>query len=31
MHDPAMVRAMCEDYQAGLGMDRQHDNADLTG
>jgi haloacetate dehalogenase len=30
IHDPATVRAMCEDYRAGLGMDRQHDNADLA-
>jgi hypothetical protein len=30
IHDPATVRAMSEDYRAGLGMDRQHDNADLA-
>jgi len=28
IHDPATVRAMCEDYRAGLGIDRQHDDAD---
>lgn len=28
IHDPATVHAMCEDYRAGLGIDRQHDDAD---
>jgi haloacetate dehalogenase len=28
IHDPATVHAMCEDYRAGLGMDREHDEAD---
>jgi len=28
IHDPATVHAMCEDYRAGLGIDREHDNAD---
>jgi haloacetate dehalogenase len=26
--DPATVHAMCEDYRAGLGIDREHDEAD---
>jgi haloacetate dehalogenase len=26
VHDPATVHAMCEDYRAGLGIDRQHDD-----
>lgn len=30
IHDPATVHAMCEDYRAGLGIDRQHDDADLA-
>ncbi|WP_447002820.1 alpha/beta fold hydrolase [Saccharothrix isguenensis] len=30
MHDPATVRAMVEDYRAGLGVDRAHDDADLA-
>jgi haloacetate dehalogenase len=25
IHDPAVVHGMCEDYRAGLGIDRQHD------
>jgi haloacetate dehalogenase len=25
VHDPATVHAMCEDYRAGLGIDREHD------
>jgi haloacetate dehalogenase len=29
IHDPATVLAMCEDYRAGLGIDRDHDEADL--
>jgi len=29
IHDPATVHAMCEDYRAGLGVDREHDEADL--
>jgi haloacetate dehalogenase len=28
IHDPATVHAMCEDYRAGLGIDREHDEAD---
>jgi haloacetate dehalogenase len=28
IHDPATVRAMLEDYRAGLGIDRAHDAAD---
>jgi haloacetate dehalogenase len=28
IHDPATVHAMCEDYRAGLGIDREHDQAD---
>jgi haloacetate dehalogenase len=28
IHDPATVHAMCEDYRAGLGIDRDHDDAD---
>ena len=28
IHDPATVHAMCEDYRAGLGIDRAHDEAD---
>jgi haloacetate dehalogenase len=28
IHDPSTVHAMCEDYRAGLGIDRQHDDAD---
>ncbi|MEV8069018.1 alpha/beta hydrolase [Streptomyces sp. NPDC085995] len=28
IHDPATVHAMCEDYRAGLGVDRAHDEAD---
>ncbi|KAF3469213.1 alpha/beta hydrolase [Streptomyces sp. Tu 3180] len=28
VHDPATVHAMCEDYRAGLGIDRRHDDAD---
>ena len=28
IHDPATVLAMCEDYRAGLGPDRQADDAD---
>jgi haloacetate dehalogenase len=30
IHDPATVRAMCEDYRAGLTVDREHDDADLA-
>jgi haloacetate dehalogenase len=26
--DPAVVHGMCEDYRAGLGIDRDHDEAD---
>jgi haloacetate dehalogenase len=28
IHDPATVHAMCEDYRAGLGIDREHEAAD---
>jgi haloacetate dehalogenase len=28
IHDPETVHAMCEDYRAGLGVDRSHDDAD---
>ncbi len=28
VHDPATVRAMLEDYRAGLTVDREHDEAD---
>ena len=28
LHDPATVRAMLEDYRAGLGIDADHDRAD---
>jgi haloacetate dehalogenase len=28
INDPATVHAMMEDYRAGLGLDRQHDEAD---
>jgi haloacetate dehalogenase len=28
IHDPETVHAMCEDYRAGLGLDRLHDDAD---
>jgi haloacetate dehalogenase len=28
VHDPAVVHAMCEDYRAGAGCDREHDEAD---
>jgi len=28
IYDPATVHAMCEDYRAGLGIDREHDEAD---
>lgn len=28
LHDPETVRAMCEDYRAGLTIDREHDEAD---
>jgi haloacetate dehalogenase len=28
VHDPETVHAMCEDYRAGLGVDRAHDDAD---
>lgn len=28
VHDPATVHAMVEDYRAGLGIDRDHDDAD---
>ena len=28
LHDPEVVHAMLEDYRAGLGIDREHDEAD---
>lgn len=28
IHDPATVHAMCEDYRAGLGIDRHNDEVD---
>jgi haloacetate dehalogenase len=28
LHDPRVVHAMLEDYRAGLGIDREHDDAD---
>lgn len=28
IRDPATVHAMCEDYRAGLGIDRAHDDED---
>jgi haloacetate dehalogenase len=31
IHDPATVTAMLEDYRAGLGVDRAHDDADRAG
>ena len=30
IHNPATVHAMCEDYRAGLGIDREHDEADRS-
>ena len=30
IHDPETVHAMCEDYRAGLTVDRAHDEADRT-
>ncbi len=30
IHDPATVHCMLEDYRAGLGVDRAHDDADRT-
>ena len=30
IHDPATVHAMCEDYRAGLGIDRAHDEEELA-
>jgi haloacetate dehalogenase len=29
LHDPSRVHAICEDYRAGAGIDRQLDEADL--
>ncbi|ASW55652.1 alpha/beta fold hydrolase [Plantactinospora sp. KBS50] len=28
IHDPGTVHAMCEDYRAGVGIDRRHDEQD---
>jgi len=30
LRDPAVVHGMCEDYRAGLGIDRSHDEQDRT-
>jgi len=30
VQDPARVHAICEDYRAGAGIDRQLDDADLA-
>ncbi|MFG1608507.1 alpha/beta fold hydrolase [Actinoplanes sp. NPDC049265] len=30
LHDPAVVHGMCEDYRAGLGIDRDHEDADRS-
>jgi haloacetate dehalogenase len=30
LRDPAVVHGMCEDYRAGLGIDRAHEEADRT-
>jgi haloacetate dehalogenase len=30
IHDPATVHAMCEDYRAGLTIDRRHDEEDRS-
>ncbi|GAB2608662.1 hydrolase [Paractinoplanes abujensis] len=30
LRDPAVVHGMCEDYRAGLGIDRDHDAADRS-
>ena len=30
IHNPATVHAMIEDYRAGLGIDREHDEADIA-
>jgi haloacetate dehalogenase len=30
IHDPRVVHAMLEDYRAGLGVDRHHDEADRS-
>ncbi|WP_182885722.1 alpha/beta fold hydrolase [Microbispora sp. H10885] len=29
LSDPERIHAMCEDYRAGLGVDRRHDDADM--
>jgi haloacetate dehalogenase len=29
VHDPATVKAMCEDYRAGIGIDRELDEQDM--
>jgi hypothetical protein len=29
LEDPSIVEAICEDYRAGAGVDRDHDDADL--
>jgi haloacetate dehalogenase len=29
LDDPSIVEAICEDYRAGAGIDREHDDADL--
>lgn len=30
LHNPTVIHGMCEDYRAGLGIDRDHDEADRT-
>ena len=30
LRDPCVVHGMCEDYRAGLGIDREHDEADRS-
>ena len=30
LRDPAHIHAICEEYRAGAGIDREHDAADLT-
>jgi hypothetical protein len=31
VRNPAVVHGMCEDYRAGLGIDRDHEEADRAG
>ena len=30
LDDPSVVEAICEDYRAGAGIDREHDHADVS-